>query len=306
MTTTRALTGLGLLSLTALTAAAVGGAPANAAPARTAPAPAPLRILLTDDDGYTAPGIRAVFDKLTAAGHDVTIVAPAQNQSGTGTAQSTAPTLKAEHVSSKVWAVTGTPGDAVSFGLYSVFKDKAPDLVVSGTNYGQNPAAIADHSGTVGAAITALDNGVPAMAVSTETTFTGPVTPTLNAQRHTADFLVRLLAKLQGRAQGGRLLPEHTGLNINYPIVGADGERPATRWALTRLDRQPLLVPSYTDTGNGTYAVKLSYTPRRPGPASDVAALAADKISITPIDGDWTAATAAYTRTAALLKGLTP
>jgi 5'/3'-nucleotidase SurE len=306
MKASRTLTGLSIIAL----AGTVAGAPSATASAQAAARPPagtpPLRILLSDDDGYDAPGIRAVFDALTAAGHDVTIVAPADNQSGAGTRQSTAPTLKARHVSAKVWAVGGTPGDSVSFGLFAVFKGRAPDLVVSGTNFGQNPAAIANHSGTVGAAVTALDNDVPAIAVSTEADPAGSAQPTLNAQRRTAGFMVDLLAELQRRRHGGRLLPDHTGLNINYPIIGADGDRPATRWALTRLDRQPLLTPSYQDDHDGTYKVSIAYTPQPPGPASDVAALADDKISITPIDGDWTADPGAYSRTAALLAGLKP
>ncbi|MDL4775239.1 MULTISPECIES: 5'/3'-nucleotidase SurE [Thermomonosporaceae] len=296
----KTLTALGLASLVL-----VGTPPATA----TATAPAksePLRILLTNDDGYTAPGIKAVYDKLTAAGNDVTIVAPTENQSGTGTGQAFGGTVKASHVSEDVWAVTGTPGDSVMFGLFHVFKDKKPDLVVSGTNFGQNIAALANHSGTLGGAVSALDHDIPAIAVSTEFSPDGSPEATLNAQRHTAAFLAELIASLRAKAGRGALLPEDVGLNVNYPIVGPDGDRPATDWALTNQDRQPILVPSYTDKGDGTYAIGISYAPREPGPRADLVALAADKISITPIDANWTAGAIAYGRAGSLLRGLKP
>ncbi|AOR36419.1 hypothetical protein BFF78_39960 [Streptomyces fodineus] len=115
---------------------------ATAAPP-AATAPRPLRILLTNDDGYDAPGIRMLYDRLTAAGHDVTIVAPLTNQSGAGTRLSSAPTIGVRHPQPKVWAVDGSPADAVGFALAAVFAHGAPDLVVSGTNSGPNLAAMA-------------------------------------------------------------------------------------------------------------------------------------------------------------------
>ncbi|MFD9636507.1 5'/3'-nucleotidase SurE, partial [Streptomyces violascens] len=113
----------------------------------------PLRILLTNDDGYDAPGIRLMSQRLTAAGYDVTIVAPLTNQSGAGTKMMSATTVTVKHPEPRVWAVDGTPGDAVSFGLAEVFAGRAPDLVISGTNFGPNVAALASHSGTVGGAV---------------------------------------------------------------------------------------------------------------------------------------------------------
>ncbi|MGW3173720.1 5'/3'-nucleotidase SurE [Streptomyces sp. NPDC001153] len=97
----------------------------------------------------------------------MTIVAPLTNQSGAGTRISSAPTIGVRHPRAKVWAVDGSPADAVNFGLSAVFDRHAPDLVLSGTNFGPNLAALATHSGTVGAAMTALEDGVPSIAVST-------------------------------------------------------------------------------------------------------------------------------------------
>lgn len=85
----------------------------------------PLKIMLTNDDGYMAPGIQALRAALIKAGHDVYMIAPESNQSGSGTSISTQGiTFKAhDH---QVWSVAGTPGDAVRFGLGEILKDN-PD-----------------------------------------------------------------------------------------------------------------------------------------------------------------------------------
>jgi 5'/3'-nucleotidase SurE len=111
----------------------------------------PLRILLTNDDGYDAPGIRAMHERLVAAGHDVTLVAPLNDQSGSGIRVTTQGKLYYEDHAPAVWSVDGTPADAVLVGLQHILADDPPDLVVSGANFGPN-LGYAGSSGTVGAA----------------------------------------------------------------------------------------------------------------------------------------------------------
>ncbi|WIM93337.1 5'/3'-nucleotidase SurE [Actinoplanes oblitus] len=260
---------------------------ATAAPAGTARR-APLRILVTDDDGYTAPGIRAVAAALTAAGHDVTIVAPAANNSGVGTKQGYGPAIRAWQAEPKVWAVDGTPGEAVLFGLHQVFGTNPPDLVVSGANFGPNVAAVANHSGTVGAAITALDYGIPAIAVSTDLDLSGDPQPTLRAMPLAAAFTVRLADHLRSRSGRGPLLPAGLGLNVNYPLVG-DGSRPARGVELTRQDHQPVFRPAYTPDGAGQWKVTVTIDAAAAPRGTDLHALLADHISIAPITADWDA-----------------
>ncbi|GIH74291.1 5'/3'-nucleotidase SurE [Planobispora longispora] len=283
------------------TAAGAAAAPPAAADAGARRA---LTILLSNDDGYNAPGIKAVFDKLTAAGHDVTIVAPAANQSGASVKRTVEDGLQvtARKVADKVWAVTGTPGDSVLFGLGHVFAGRKVDLVVSGTNFGQNIGAITNNSGTVGAAITAIDLGVPAIAVSTEFDFANTQNTIANMPA-TADFTVKLVERLRDRARGGRLLPEHAGLNVNYPT--RPGLAPPTGVALTRQTRKELFTLGYQPAGPDAFTMKVSFRPDATGEAgSDLSALAAGKISITPVDADWTADPVTYAGTAVLLAGL--
>ncbi|MEU5539414.1 5'/3'-nucleotidase SurE [Streptomyces sp. NPDC020362] len=294
---------LPLAALLLSTPALVGAVPASAAPGTPA---GPLRILLTNDDGFDAVGIRTLFQRLTAAGYDVTIVAPLTNQSGTGTKMMSSTTLTVKHPEPRVWAVDGTPGDAVSFGLSEVFADRAPDLVVSGTNFGPNLAALATHSGTVGGAVAALEQGVPAIAVSTGG-LTAPVPgPVVNAMRPTGDFTVKLIERLKARATNGRLLPEGVGLNVNHPVVGPDGKGTALGASLTTQDPQPVLKADYTDSGDGTWKVNANVVSAPAQKGGDVEAISADKVSITPISPDWNTGTAGFARTARLLAGLRP
>ncbi|MFJ9821875.1 5'/3'-nucleotidase SurE [Streptomyces sp. NPDC101151] len=295
---------LPLAALLLCAPALAGTVSASAAP-KTAP-DGPLRILLTNDDGYDAPGIRMLQQRLTDAGYDVTIVAPLTNQSGTGTKMMSGTSVTVKHPEPRVWAVDGTPGDSVSFGLSEVFADRAPDLVVSGTNFGPNVAALATHSGTVGGAVAALERGVPAIAVSTGG-LTAPVPgPILNAMRPTDDFAVKLIERLRNRSEDRRLLPEGVGLNVNHPVVGPDGKGTALGVSVTAQDPQPVLEADYTDSGDGTWKVNVDVVSEPARKGGDVEAISADKVSITPISPNWNTGTADFARTAALLGGLRP
>ncbi|SHH08238.1 5'/3'-nucleotidase SurE [Halobaculum gomorrense] len=119
------------------------------------------RVLLTNDDGVDAAGLAALYEELRAVA-DVTVVAPAENQSGVGRARS-----RAVDVNDHEWghAVHGTPADCVAYALRAL--ETEFDLVVSGCNHGPNCGEyIMGHSGTVGAAVEAAYLGVPAVAVS--------------------------------------------------------------------------------------------------------------------------------------------
>lgn len=149
--------------------AAPGTSTTTAAPVSTTAAPKKLTVLVTNDDGYAADGIDVIVQALlTLPSVSVTVVAPAKNQSGTG-GKTTAGVLTAAKVKTKsgyaATAVAGYPADAISYALNRVLPEK-PDLVVSGSNLGQNIGPFAAISGTVGAAKAAAAAGIPAIAVS--------------------------------------------------------------------------------------------------------------------------------------------
>ena len=157
-----------------------------------------LTILLTNDDGYLSPGIRAMRQALLDQGHEVLMVAPAENQSGSSASISPDGITVTDH-GLNVWSVEGRPADAVRFGLGQLMADQPPDLVISGINFGQNVGADVMISGTVGAATTAVRLGIPAIAISASIDFkeAGEAFPsTLKAMPKAAAFLAKQLRDL--------------------------------------------------------------------------------------------------------------
>lgn len=250
----------------------------------------PLRILVTNDDGWVGAGgastplIVALRDALARDGHRVTVVAPADDQSGNGTRISFTTPLRVLNPQRDVWTVGGSPADSVMLGL-DVGLAGRPDLVVSGINPGGNYSALTSHSGTVGAATTALEGRVPAIAVSIDGTAEQSVARRGEVARYAAE-LVRALAK---RARGGALLPAGIGLNVNYP--GAKRVRGAS---LTALDPRSYMDIGYANTTGalgapGLYRATPGASKAAPARGSDWHALRQGRISITPIEADLTA-----------------
>jgi 5'-nucleotidase len=129
-----------------------------------------LRILVTNDDGYAAPGIDAVVQALRALPRtSVVVVAPATNESGSG-GKTTPGTITASVARTAsgypAEAVNGFPADTITWAINQHGVPRRPELVVSGSNFGQNIGPLADVSGTVGAARAAAAAGIPALAVS--------------------------------------------------------------------------------------------------------------------------------------------
>lgn len=140
-----------------------------------------LNILLTNDDGYGTYGNTAVKQALQAAGHTVYVSTPAEEQSGKSgsfTSDTRSTIAYDTMVAGSEWAVHGTPVDATNAGLHAFAPSVLPegesiDLVVSGANDGENVSRLTNASGTVGAAMYAVREGVPAIAVSVGRDFAG-------------------------------------------------------------------------------------------------------------------------------------
>jgi len=145
---------------------AATGSGAGAAPKQQPP----LRILITNDDGVTSDGIDALVEALRGVkGVKLTVIAPAENQSGkgsttTGGTLTVTPTTTKSGV--KAVAVSGTPADSVIYALEQGGLKQKPNLVMSGINQGQNLGPFIDSSGTIGAAKTAVARDIPAVAFS--------------------------------------------------------------------------------------------------------------------------------------------
>jgi 5'-nucleotidase len=178
-------------------------------------------VLLTNDDGADAAGLVGLYEELTAIG-DVTVVAPAENQSGVGRTRSHA-AVRREHPWG--YTLTGTPADCVAYGLRGL--DTEFDLVVSGCNHGPNVGNyVTGRSGTVGAGIEAAFLGTPAVAVSAyhhEDFFPDP------ADAYDFGRPANVTVELCLRAREAGLLSPGTLLNLNVPLDVADPRMRRTR-----------------------------------------------------------------------------
>lgn len=179
-----------------------------------------MRILVTNDDGIGAPGLKvaeAIAADLAGPSGSVTVVAPAFEQSGVAHMVSYVRPMRIERLEDRRFAVEGSPADCVLAGLHEVMKDAAPDLVLSGVNRGHNVAEDTVYSGTVGAAMEAALHGVRAVALSQ---YYGPPAedrdPFDAARGHGAAVLRRLIA----RAEWPRA-PYGVFYNVNFPAVPA-------------------------------------------------------------------------------------
>lgn len=258
----------------------------------------PLHILLTNDDGFDAPGIRAVYDVLVAAGHNVTLIAPLSNQSGSGLRITTSGVLDFTEQSAGIWSVDGSPADSVLVGLIYHLKDAdSVDLVISGANFGQN-LGYTGGSGTVAAATIAMYLGIPAIAVSVGLDISErdavPVRfpSTLNAFAGAADLTLTIVDDLQRSAiNTGNLLPAHTMLNVNYPAVSTE-ELKGVRIAKAARSFGGAAI-DYVDTEqSGQLEVKFGFDrPDNEGDSdTDVELFFDGYATIAVLDGDWDAA----------------
>lgn len=126
----------------------------------------PLRILITNDDGMHAKGIKILEEIARKFTDDVWVVAPAEEQSGKGHALTYRDPLRLKQISDRHYTVDGTPTDCVIIALRKLLKDHMPDYVLSGVNNGENIGESITHSGTIGAAMEATLHGIKSIALS--------------------------------------------------------------------------------------------------------------------------------------------
>jgi len=161
-------------------------------------------VLLTNDDGYQAAGLRALAQELEDWAH-VQIVAPSWERSGAAQSLTLRQPILCHRISENEWAVDGTPADCVIVALHKLLNER-PDLVISGINHGANLGENVYYSGTVGAAREAAIHYVPALAVS------------LCSKKVNADFgPAARLARRTGELVLKERMPEQVLLNINVP-----------------------------------------------------------------------------------------
>jgi len=229
-------------------------------------------ILITNDDGIHAPGLRALVETLKDTA-SLTVVAPSQERSAAAQSLTLRQPIYCDQIAEREFSVEGTPADAMILAFHKLLEHK-PDLVISGINRGGNMGENIYYSGTVGAAMEAAINGVPAVAVSLA--FRSKEIDFAPAARFTR-CLIPLILK-----EG---MPRGVILNVNVPHPWTGGVR-ATRQS-SKITRN-LLKPGTDPRGRPYYW--LHEQPRIEGvdPDTDLAAVDEGAISITPLELDHT------------------
>lgn len=249
-----------------------------------------MRILITNDDGINAPGLRVMEDiAAEIAGEDgeVWTVAPAFEQSGVGHCISyTHPTMLIQ-LGDRRFAAEGSPADCVLAGLYQVMKNTPPDLVLSGVNRGNNAAENVLYSGTVGATMEAALQGVPAIALSQ---FYGPENLAIDdpfeaAREHGVDCVRRLLRNGIWDDADYRVF-----YNVNFPpIPAADVKGLKVAAQGFRSDNPHTVEPHLSPSGRMFMWVRGGAQAVHTGEGTDVEANIDGYIAVTPLTADLTA-----------------
>ncbi len=236
-----------------------------------------MRVLVSNDDGVDAPGIRMLGDYLRAAGHEVTIVAPDRDRSGASNSLTLDQPLRTKQVGEGIFSVSGTPTDCVHLALTGLLDDE-PDIVVSGINNFANMGDDVIYSGTVAAAMEGRFLGLPAIAMSLATgNHQGRFFET--AARAACEIMARLLVDP---------LPANTILNVNVPDRAWSDVRGFEVTRLGQRHRAEPCVAQQDPRGRTVYWIGAAGEEQDAGPGTDFHAVRMGCISITPIHVDLT------------------
>jgi len=239
-----------------------------------------MTILLTNDDGYQAPGLRALA-RLLGSHYEVEVVAPDREQSGTGHGITVARPLRVHQVqlegARRAWAVDGTPVDCVKLAVDAIL-EAPPQLVISGINRGANLGNDVFYSGTVAAALEGTMLGLNAMAVSLDLD---------SAEEEDYHNAARASLELAGKIleQG---LPPETLLNVNVPGIKTNTD---LKIEVTRLGRRIYKHPVVAcENPRGECYYWIAGRPVDIGsePGTDTWAVQNGSIAVTPVHLDAT------------------
>ncbi|MGE0062059.1 MAG: 5'/3'-nucleotidase SurE [Xanthobacteraceae bacterium] len=240
-----------------------------------------MRILVTNDDGIHAPGLKACEEIARLLSDDVWVVAPETDQSGVSHSLSLNDPLRLREVGPRHFAVKGTPTDCVIMGVRHVLKDK-PTLVLSGINRGRNAAEDVLYSGTVAGAMEGTTLGIPSFALSQAYGFETKGQPHWDTAIQFAPNLVKRILDAG--------MPRDVLVNINFPDCTPDDVAGIAVTAQGKRDQELLRIDARNDgRGNPYFWVAFGRGPAaEAGQGTDLRALSDKKISITPLRLDLT------------------
>ena len=243
-----------------------------------------MKILLSNDDGVMAEGIKALTIALSKE-HDVYVVAPDRERSAAGHSLTLHTPLRVEELeesksgAKRTWVTNGTPGDCVKLGINAILSpEEQPDFVISGINHGPNLGSDILYSGTVSCAMEGAMLGVPSIAVSLAS-----MQCEYDDFKYTAKFIAALLDKLKDFKFPPKML-----LNVNVPALDDDD---IIGVAITELGRK-MFTDNYekrVDPRGKIYYWMAGELISEPSTANtDIAAVRNNKISITPVTYEMT------------------
>lgn len=241
-----------------------------------------MRILLTNDDGVHAPGLKVLEKIARAISDDIWIVAPSEEQSGAGHSLTLTRPLRIRKHGEQHFSVTGTPTDSVMMAISNLMKDCPPDLILSGVNRGANLAEHVTYSGTVAAAMEGAISGIPSIALSQ-----------VYSKEGMADEVPFGCAEAWGERVIRTLIDAPLGnrklINVNFPAIEPDAVKGV------RVARQGFhdvgmtkVIKGIDPRGYSYYWFGMDTAGAQAPHGTDLAAIRENYISVTPLHFDLT------------------
>ncbi|MCE9520946.1 MAG: 5'/3'-nucleotidase SurE [Alphaproteobacteria bacterium] len=235
-----------------------------------------MRILLSNDDGINAPGLKSLEKIADALSDDVWIVAPETEESGASRKLTLTQPLRLREINKRKFAVQGTPTDCVLMGVTHLLKDHKPDLILSGINRGSNIADDVTYSGTIAAAMEGTGLGIPSIALSQAYAFETGKHVKWSCGEHHGPALIRKLL------QAG--WPKDVLINVNFPDVLPQAvERVEVTSQGKRDQSQANIIERMDVRGNPYYWLGFSRVLSNPPEGTDLRAIYDGRISVTPL-----------------------
>jgi 5'-nucleotidase len=241
-----------------------------------------MRILLTNDDGFDAPGMKVLLDIAQTLSNDLWIVAPSEEQSGAGHSLTLTRPLRVRQRGDQQYSVDGTPTDSVMMAVARIMKDGPPDLILSGVNRGANLGEDVTYSGTVSAAMEGALAGIPSIALSQSYARgdMGNDVP-FDAASSWGEQVLRPLVK--------QSMDHRTLVNINFPAVPAGDVKGVRVVSQGIRDYGRLQIVSNRDPRGFEYHwFGLGPMVETPAHSTDLEAIEDGYVSVTPLHLDLT------------------
>lgn len=241
-----------------------------------------MRILLTNDDGVNAAGLKVLERLASRFSDDIWTVAPTEEQSGAGHSLTLTQPVRLRRLGERRFCVTGTPTDAVMMAISHIMKDHRPDLILSGVNRGANLAEDVTYSGTVSAAMEGALAGIPSIALSQgyAREGMGDTVPFGAAEAWGEEVLRPLLSTT---------LEARTLVNVNFPALAPEAVKGIRVTQQGLRDYGRLRIVERTDPrGYNYFWFGLGPMIETPSHSTDLEAIADGYVTVTPLHLDLT------------------